>query len=94
MLNIFFLFLDRPWLVDNLDQWIQRLRGKPHKCAAIFVDNSGMDIVLGVIPFALELLKRKTKVCIHIFKFRVIFYLMLLFFCKIFFLNVNYYSVN
>lgn len=65
MLNIFFLFLDRPWLVDNLDQWIQRLRGKPHKCAAIFVDNSGMDIVLGVIPFALELLKRKTKVYSH-----------------------------
>lgn len=81
MLNIFFLFLDRPWLVDNLDQWIQRLRGKPHKCAAIFVDNSGMDIVLGVIPFALELLKRKTKVYIHIFKFRVILYLVLLSYC-------------
>lgn len=43
------------------------MRGKPHKCAAIFVDNSGMDIVLGVIPFALELLKRKTKVQIHIY---------------------------
>lgn len=56
------LFLDRPWLVDNLNEWIERLRGKPHKCAAIFVDNSGMDVVLGVIPFALELLKRKTKV--------------------------------
>lgn len=66
ILNIFFLFLDRPWLVDHLDEWIQRLKGKSHKCAAIFVDNSGMDIVLGVIPFALELLKRKTKVQIHI----------------------------
>lgn len=73
ILNIFFLFLERPWLVDNLDEWIQRLRGKSHKCAAIFVDNSGMDIVLGVIPFALELLRRKTKVQIHMyFKFRVI----------------------
>lgn len=73
ILNIFFLFLDRPWLVDHLDEWIQRLKGKSHKCAAIFVDNSGMDIVLGVIPFALELLKRKTKVQIHIyFKFKVI----------------------
>lgn len=72
-IKYFLLFLDRPWLVDNLDEWIQRLRGKPHKCAAIFVDNSGMDIVLGVIPFALELLKRKTKVQIHIyFKFKVI----------------------
>lgn len=79
MINILFLFLDRPWLVDNVDQWIQRLKGKPHKCAAIFVDNSGMDVVLGVIPFALELLKRKTKVNIHIsFKFIVILYLVLL----------------
>lgn len=58
----FHLFAARPWLVDNLDDWIQRLRGKSHKCAAIFVDNSGMDVVLGVIPFALELLKRQTKV--------------------------------
>lgn len=53
---------DRPWLVDNLNEWIQRLKGKPHKCAAIFVDNSGMDVVLGVVPFALELIKRQTKV--------------------------------
>lgn len=52
----------RPWLIDNLDEWISRMRGPPHKCATIFVDNSGMDIVLGVLPFALELLKRKTKV--------------------------------
>ncbi|XP_035206031.1 4'-phosphopantetheine phosphatase-like [Stegodyphus dumicola] len=52
----------RPWLIDDLDGWIERLKGKPHKCAAIFVDNSGMDVVLGVIPFALELLKRETKV--------------------------------
>ncbi|GFT16118.1 4'-phosphopantetheine phosphatase, partial [Nephila pilipes] len=52
----------RPWLVDNLNEWLERLKGAAHKCAAIFVDNSGMDIVLGVLPFALELLKRKTKV--------------------------------
>ncbi|GFY65981.1 4'-phosphopantetheine phosphatase [Trichonephila inaurata madagascariensis] len=52
----------RPWLVDNLNEWLERLKGTAHKCAAIFVDNSGMDVVLGVLPFALELLKRKTKV--------------------------------
>ncbi|KAG8193734.1 hypothetical protein JTE90_005032 [Oedothorax gibbosus] len=52
----------RPWLEDSLDEWLNRLKGEPHKCAAIFVDNSGMDVVLGVLPFALELLKRKTKV--------------------------------
>ncbi|GBM56020.1 Pantothenate kinase 4 [Araneus ventricosus] len=53
---------ERPWLVDNLNEWLERLKGTAHKCAAIFVDNSGMDIVLGVLPFALELLRRKTKV--------------------------------
>ncbi|XP_064455596.1 4'-phosphopantetheine phosphatase-like [Ornithodoros turicata] len=52
----------RPWLMDDLDSWIQRLRGLPHHCAAIFVDNSGMDVVLGVLPFARELLSRGTKV--------------------------------
>lgn len=52
----------RPWLVDGLDEWLDRLKGPPHKCAAIFVDNSGIDIVLGVLPFARELLQRGTKV--------------------------------
>uniref|UniRef100_T1INC0 4'-phosphopantetheine phosphatase n=1 Tax=Strigamia maritima TaxID=126957 RepID=T1INC0_STRMM len=53
----------RPWLVDNLDKWLNRLKiGPPHKCAAIFVDNSGIDIVMGIIPFVRELIARKTKV--------------------------------
>ncbi|KAK9306575.1 hypothetical protein QLX08_002771 [Tetragonisca angustula] len=53
----------RPWLQDNLDDWIERLKtGPPHKCAAIFVDNSGVDIVLGILPFARDLLQRGTKV--------------------------------
>lgn len=53
----------RPWLQDNLDSWIHRLQdGPPHKCAAIFVDNSGVDIVLGILPFARDLLQRGTKV--------------------------------
>lgn len=53
----------RPWLQDNLDDWIDRLQnGPPHKCAAIFVDNSGVDIVLGILPFARDLLQRGTKV--------------------------------
>ncbi|EEC06708.1 pantothenate kinase, putative [Ixodes scapularis] len=52
----------RPWLRDDLEPWVQRLRGEPHRCAAIFVDNSGMDVVLGVLPFARELLQRGTKV--------------------------------
>ncbi|XP_053997146.1 4'-phosphopantetheine phosphatase [Hylaeus anthracinus] len=53
----------RPWLQDDLDDWIYRLEtGPPHKCAAIFVDNSGVDIVLGILPFARDLLLRGTKV--------------------------------
>ncbi|XP_076763121.1 4'-phosphopantetheine phosphatase [Xylocopa sonorina] len=53
----------RPWLQDNLDDWIERLETEPpHKCAAIFVDNSGVDIVLGILPFARDLLQRGTKV--------------------------------
>ncbi|XP_012149721.2 4'-phosphopantetheine phosphatase [Megachile rotundata] len=53
----------RPWLQDDLDDWIDRLEtGPPHKCAAIFVDNSGVDIVLGILPFARDLLLRGTKV--------------------------------
>ena len=52
----------RPWLVDGLDEWIDRLKGPPHKCAAIFVDNSGIDVILGILPFTRELLQRGTKV--------------------------------
>ncbi|XP_014245904.1 pantothenate kinase 4 isoform X2 [Cimex lectularius] len=52
----------RPWVIDHLDMWLNRLRGPPHSKAAIFIDNSGVDIVLGVLPFARFLLSRGTKV--------------------------------
>lgn len=52
----------RPWLIDDLDEWIERLRGEAHHCTAMFVDNSGIDMVLGIIPFARELLQRGTQV--------------------------------
>ena len=38
------------------------MRGPVHKCAVIFVDNSGIDIIMGVFPFARELLNRGTRV--------------------------------
>lgn len=38
------------------------LQGPPHKCALIFADNSGIDIILGVFPFVRELLCRGTEV--------------------------------
>ncbi|KAL9965961.1 hypothetical protein ACROYT_G029835 [Oculina patagonica] len=52
----------RPWLKDDLDAWIERSKGPPHKLAVIFVDNSGVDIILGMFPFVRELLSRGTKV--------------------------------
>lgn len=56
------MFAERPWLVDCLNAWILRLEEPPHRCAAIFIDNSGVDFVLGVLPFTRELLRRGTKV--------------------------------
>ncbi|KAG8505477.1 Pantothenate kinase 4 [Galemys pyrenaicus] len=53
---------ERPWLVDAYDAWLQRLKGPPHKCALIFADNSGVDVILGVFPFVRELLSRGTEV--------------------------------
>ena len=55
----------RPWerpVFDNVDQWIERMRGPPHRCVCIFIDNSGGDIILGVLPFVEEMLRRGTTV--------------------------------
>ena len=52
----------RPWLRDDLDAWLECLRDKVYKRAAVFVDNSGFDIVCGVLPFVRELLRRGTEV--------------------------------
>ncbi|CAL4143392.1 unnamed protein product [Meganyctiphanes norvegica] len=53
----------RPWLHDDLDAWInRRLTGIPYKCAVIFLDNSGCDVVLGILPFAWNLLEQGTLV--------------------------------
>ncbi|RWR81972.1 pantothenate kinase 2 isoform X1 [Cinnamomum micranthum f. kanehirae] len=58
----------RPWRVDGFDNFKERLLGsgdkkpKTHKRALLFVDNSGADIVLGMLPLARELLRRGTEV--------------------------------
>ena len=52
----------RPWLYDDFDPWLSRMKEHSHKCAVIFLDNSGCDVILGILPFARELLKRGTKV--------------------------------
>ena len=53
----------RPWHVDGLDLWVDRwLHHPPYRSAILFVDNAGVDIVLGMIPFARFLLDRGTNV--------------------------------
>lgn len=53
----------RPWLIDNFDAFLERLNKTPKlKTSAIFVDNSGVDIVLGILPFVRELLNSNIKV--------------------------------
>ncbi|KAL1566182.1 Pantothenate kinase 2, mitochondrial [Salvia divinorum] len=60
--------MQRPWRVDDFDIFKERMFGsaekKPHKYkrALLFVDNSGADIVLGMLPLARELLRRGTEV--------------------------------
>jgi damage-control phosphatase, subfamily II, stand-alone protein len=57
--------LPRPWAVDTLDATLMRFADAskgPHKKAIVFVDNAGADVVLGMLPFARELLRRGTEV--------------------------------
>lgn len=53
----------RPWFVDHFDAWRDRwLSGEPYNCAVMFVDNAGPDVLLGMVPFARELLRTGTGV--------------------------------
>lgn len=56
----------RPWVIDDLDGWLERMRQPllthKFKCCAIFADNSGVDVILGILPFAREMLRQGTKV--------------------------------
>ncbi|KAL8118337.1 hypothetical protein AgCh_016028 [Apium graveolens] len=60
--------MHRPWRVDDFDIFKERMLGSgdtkplPHKRALLFVDNSGADIVLGMLPLAREFLRRGTEV--------------------------------
>ncbi|XP_063903030.1 4'-phosphopantetheine phosphatase isoform X3 [Zophobas morio] len=40
----------RPWFRDNLDNWIDRIKKESYKEAVIFVDNAGVDFILGILP--------------------------------------------
>ncbi|XP_044489584.1 damage-control phosphatase At2g17340-like isoform X2 [Mangifera indica] len=52
----------RPWVIDDLETFKVKWSKKPWKKAVIFVDNSGADIILGILPFARELLRLGTQV--------------------------------
>lgn len=52
----------RPWVIDDLDNFISKWGRKLWKKAVIFVDNSGADIILGILPFARELLRHGVQV--------------------------------
>ncbi len=53
----------RPWLIDGLDAWNQKISSdKPYTAAAVFVDNAGCDVILGMIPFVRDLLQRNINV--------------------------------
>uniref|UniRef100_A0A8C7Q4Q3 4'-phosphopantetheine phosphatase n=1 Tax=Oncorhynchus mykiss TaxID=8022 RepID=A0A8C7Q4Q3_ONCMY len=47
---------------EQAKRQLEGMKGPPHKCALFFVDNSGIDIILGVFPFVRELLCRGTEV--------------------------------
>ena len=52
----------RPWFVDHLEHWVKRLKRAPVQKMMIFVDNSGADIVLGILPFVEEMLRMGSEV--------------------------------
>ncbi|KAK6249510.1 hypothetical protein SCA6_003515 [Theobroma cacao] len=60
--------MQRPWRVDDFDLFKERMLGsegkkpQPHNRALLFVDNSGADVVLGMLPLARELIRRGTEV--------------------------------
>ncbi|XP_020210406.1 uncharacterized protein At2g17340 isoform X2 [Cajanus cajan] len=52
----------RPWVIDDLETFKINWSRKSWKKVIIFVDNSGADIILGILPFARELLRRGSQV--------------------------------
>ncbi|XP_045471940.1 4'-phosphopantetheine phosphatase [Harmonia axyridis] len=52
----------RPWFKDDFELFVNKIETCPYKKVVIFVDNAGIDFVLGILPFARELLKLGTKV--------------------------------
>ncbi|GAB4838679.1 hypothetical protein Ancab_028224 [Ancistrocladus abbreviatus] len=52
----------RPWVIDDLETFKLKWSKKSWKKAVLFIDNSGADIILGILPFARELLRQGMQV--------------------------------
>lgn len=52
--------LERPWVIDDADAFCHAMRTKTYKKAILFVDNAGSDVILGMMPFARQLLSSGT----------------------------------
>ncbi|KAL3311590.1 Pantothenate kinase 4, partial [Cichlidogyrus casuarinus] len=51
----------RPWIVDSLDDWLDLVKDpvKRPRNVLIFTDNSGADVILGILPLARAVLSEK-----------------------------------
>jgi hypothetical protein len=49
-------------VVDDLDAVLDCFRRQTYRKALLFVDNAGADVLLGMLPFARELVKMGTQV--------------------------------
>ncbi|KAL1554536.1 pantothenate kinase [Salvia divinorum] len=54
--------LPRPWVIDDLDKFVLKWGRHSWRKVIIFVDNSGADVILGILPFARELLRLGAQV--------------------------------
>ncbi|XP_057666278.1 4'-phosphopantetheine phosphatase-like [Diorhabda carinulata] len=52
----------RPWFVDKFDEFYNRLETRRYEKCVIFLDNSGIDFILGILPLVRELLSQGTEV--------------------------------
>ncbi|EPS59987.1 hypothetical protein M569_14816, partial [Genlisea aurea] len=52
----------RPWVIDDTESFVSKFVQKVWKKVVVFVDNSGADVVLGILPFARELLRNGATV--------------------------------
>ena len=59
-----FFLKPRPWLVDDFSRWFDRIKNPADRprCVLLFCDNSGADLILGVLPFVVECLDWGSKV--------------------------------